>query len=37
MEIMGAPPRRLVDAASRRKMFFDTAGAPRVQPNSRGE
>ena len=36
MEIMGAPPRQMVDAASRRKVFFDANGAPRLQPNSRG-
>eukprot|EP00879_Flechtneria_rotunda_P009162 GHRR01009592.1.p1 GENE.GHRR01009592.1~~GHRR01009592.1.p1 ORF type:complete len:875 (+),score=386.54 GHRR01009592.1:541-3165(+) len=37
MEIMGLPPRHLVDAASRRKVFFDTNGAPAVVPNSRGK
>jgi dual specificity tyrosine-phosphorylation-regulated kinase 2/3/4 len=36
MEVMGTPPRHLLDAASRRKVFFDSAGAPRLQPNSRG-
>lgn len=37
MEIMGLPPRHLVDAATRRKLFFDSLGNPRIQPNSRGE
>ena len=37
MEVMGAPPRRLVDAAPRRKAFFDAAtGAPLLRPNARG-
>jgi hypothetical protein len=34
---MGAPPRALVEEASRRKMFFDSAGAPRIVANSRGK
>lgn len=37
MEAMGLPPRHLLDAATRRKVFFDSAGGPRLQPNSRGE
>ena len=37
MEVMGAPPRALVEEASRRKMFFDSAGAPRIVANSRGK
>ena len=37
MEIMGVPPRGLVDIAARRKVFFHSSGAPRVQANSRGE
>ncbi|GBF91610.1 dual-specificity tyrosine-(Y)-phosphorylation regulated kinase [Raphidocelis subcapitata] len=37
MEVMGLPPRHLLDTASRRKMFFDSGGAPRLQPNSRGK
>lgn len=36
MEVMGAPPRRLADAAPRRKAFFEADGAPRAKPNSRG-
>ena len=36
MEVLGLPPTQLVDEATRRKMFFDTAGNPRIIPNSRG-
>lgn len=37
MEIMGVPAPHLVDAASRKKVFFDASGQPSVVPNSRGE
>eukprot|EP00741_Cyanophora_paradoxa_P025736 tig00000391_g24835.t1 len=37
MEVMGLPPKSLVDASPRRKMFFDSAGNPRIVPNSRGK
>ncbi|KAF8057882.1 Dyrk2 [Scenedesmus sp. PABB004] len=37
MEAMGPPPPRLLEAASRRKTFFDASGAPTVVPNSRGK
>jgi hypothetical protein len=37
MEIMGAPPRHVIEAASRRKTFFDANNVPVVIPNSRGE
>jgi hypothetical protein len=37
MEIMGAPPHHLIDAASRKKVFFDNNNQPNVVPNSRGE
>eukprot|EP00760_Papus_ankaliazontas_P028469 PhM_4_TR372/c2_g1_i2/m.67956/K18669/DYRK2_3_4; dual specificity tyrosine-phosphorylation-regulated kinase 2/3/4 len=37
MEIMGVPPRELIDRAPRMKHFFDaTTGEPRIVPNSRG-
>lgn len=36
MEVLGAPPRRLVDASARRKAFFDNRGLPLVKANSRG-
>lgn len=37
MEICGLPPRRLVEASTRKKMFFDSQGNPRLVPNSRGK
>jgi len=37
MEVMGLPPRHLVDGASRRRQFFDSAGQPRIVANSRGK
>ncbi|GLI61096.1 hypothetical protein VaNZ11_003376, partial [Volvox africanus] len=36
MEVSGSPPKELLDAASRRKLFFDSGGNPRLQPNSQG-
>ena len=36
MEVVGLPPVSLLEAASRRKLFFDSAGNPRLQPNSQG-
>eukprot|EP01083_Nonionella_stella_P053819 142216_1 len=36
MEVFGTPPRHLLDAASRRKNFFDSDYTPRLAPNSRG-
>jgi len=37
MEIFGKPPSELVDISSRRKMFFESSGQPRIVPNSRGK
>ncbi|KAI9362970.1 kinase-like domain-containing protein [Zopfochytrium polystomum] len=37
MELLGPPPVSLVDRASRRKLFFDAHGSPRVYPNSKGK
>lgn len=37
MEIQGLPPRAMVEQASRKKMFFDSNGAPRIVANSRGK
>ena len=37
MEVLGVPPKKIVDGASRRKIFFDSHGAPRIVPNSRGK
>ena len=36
MEVLGVPPKRLVELASRKKLFFDHEGNPRIVPNSRG-
>ena len=37
MEMLGLPPRGMVEAASRKKMFFDKDCNPRIVPNSRGK
>jgi len=37
MELLGLPPRSTLEAATRRKMFFDSNGNPRIVPNSRGK
>ena len=37
MELLGLPPRSMLEAASRRKMFFDKDCNPRIVPNSRGK
>ena len=37
MEVLGTPPRHLVEAASRRRQFFDSTGQPRIVANSRGK
>eukprot|EP01064_Diplonema_japonicum_P032808 TRINITY_DN6273_c0_g2_i1.p1 TRINITY_DN6273_c0_g2~~TRINITY_DN6273_c0_g2_i1.p1 ORF type:complete len:453 (+),score=50.90 TRINITY_DN6273_c0_g2_i1:186-1544(+) len=37
MEVLGAPPAKIVQKSPRRKQFFDTSGAPRIIPNSRGK
>eukprot|EP00002_Diphylleia_rotans_P004608 TRINITY_DN1345_c0_g1_i3.p1 TRINITY_DN1345_c0_g1~~TRINITY_DN1345_c0_g1_i3.p1 ORF type:complete len:449 (-),score=68.69 TRINITY_DN1345_c0_g1_i3:383-1729(-) len=37
MEILGLPPRRMVETSSRRKIFFDGQGNPKIVPNSRGK
>jgi len=37
MEVLGLPPRALLEPATRRRQFFDSTGAPRLQPNSRGK
>lgn len=36
MELLGMPPKAMAEACSRRKHFFDSAGAPRIVANSRG-
>ncbi|KAF9584746.1 hypothetical protein BGW38_005330 [Lunasporangiospora selenospora] len=37
MEIQGVPDRRLIDRSSRKKVFFDSNGAPKVVVNSKGK
>ncbi|KAL3319901.1 Dual specificity tyrosine-phosphorylation-regulated kinase [Cichlidogyrus casuarinus] len=37
MEIIGMPPKSLLDRASRRRVFFDSKGNPRNLTNSRGK
>mmetsp|Transcript_111190 Transcript_111190/g.358970 ORF Transcript_111190/g.358970 Transcript_111190/m.358970 type:complete len:787 (-) Transcript_111190:571-2931(-) len=37
MEVCGVPPPRILEAATRIKMFFDSNGNPRLVPNSRGK
>ncbi|KAI9312238.1 hypothetical protein BX666DRAFT_2031398 [Dichotomocladium elegans] len=36
MEIQGVPEQYLVEKSTRRKHFFDSSGAPRITPNSKG-
>uniref|UniRef100_A0A7S0FKN1 dual-specificity kinase n=1 Tax=Pyrodinium bahamense TaxID=73915 RepID=A0A7S0FKN1_9DINO len=37
MEVCGVPPPRILENATRIKMFFDSNGNPRLVPNSRGK
>lgn len=37
LEVLGLPPRAMVNDCSRKKLFFDSAGNPRVVANSRGK
>ncbi|KAI9022213.1 kinase-like domain-containing protein [Phycomyces nitens] len=37
MEIQGVPDKSIIDQSSRRKLFFDTYGNPRIMPNSKGK
>ncbi|KAI7858067.1 kinase-like domain-containing protein [Circinella umbellata] len=37
MEILGVPHRYLIEQSSRRKLFFDSNGNPRIIPSSRGK
>ncbi|KAI8994611.1 kinase-like domain-containing protein [Pilobolus umbonatus] len=36
MEVQGVPASYLIEKSTRRKLFFDTDGNPRIQPNSKG-
>ncbi|KAI9366435.1 kinase-like domain-containing protein [Pilaira anomala] len=37
MEVMGLPERHLIERCSRKKLFFDSAGHPRIVANSKGK
>ncbi|KAJ3306776.1 Dual specificity tyrosine-phosphorylation-regulated kinase, partial [Blyttiomyces sp. JEL0837] len=37
MEVLGVPPESLIERGSRRKLFFDSNGIPRIFPNSKGK
>mmetsp|Transcript_55747 Transcript_55747/g.181009 ORF Transcript_55747/g.181009 Transcript_55747/m.181009 type:complete len:560 (+) Transcript_55747:1948-3627(+) len=37
MEVCGVPPPKILETATRIKMFFDSNGNPRLVPNSRGK
>jgi serine/threonine protein kinase len=37
MEVCNVPPARILESATRIKMFFDSSGNPRLVPNSRGK
>ncbi|KAI9272139.1 kinase-like domain-containing protein [Helicostylum pulchrum] len=37
MEVMGLPDRHLIERCSRKKLFFDSAGHPRIVANSKGK
>ncbi|GIY46287.1 dual specificity tyrosine-phosphorylation-regulated kinase 2 [Caerostris extrusa] len=37
MEIFGPPPASVLEAASRRRLFFDSKGVPRTLTNSKGK
>ena len=37
MEILGPPPKRLIQECTRKKTFFDQTSKPLIIPNSRGK
>ena len=37
MEVLGVPPKSILDQSTRKKMFFDSNSNPRIVPNSRGK
>jgi len=37
IEVLGPPPEAIVESSSRKYMFFDSKGEPRMIPNSRGK
>lgn len=36
MEVLGLPPKAMLDRGPRKKIFFDSLNTPRLVPNSRG-
>eukprot|EP00128_Syssomonas_multiformis_P009981 Colp12_sorted_trinity150504_noHs@31486 len=37
MELLGVPPKEVIEQSSRKKLFFDSNGQPRIVANSRGK
>jgi len=37
MEYLGEPPKELLEISTRRKLFFNSDGSPKIVPNSRGK
>lgn len=37
MEVLGLPPAEMLQMSTRKKVFFDSQGKPRIVPNSRGK
>jgi hypothetical protein len=37
IQVIGVPPRAVLEQSKRRKLFFDAANVPRIVPNSRGK
>ena len=37
MEVLGLPPKRLLEFSTRKKLFFDSNDNPKIAPNSRGK
>lgn len=37
MEVLGPPPKRMIQESTRKKAFFDAQGKPLIVPNSRGK
>ena len=37
MEYLGEPPKELLEISTRKKLFFNVDGSPKIVPNSRGK
>ena len=37
MEVLGLPSRTVLEKSTRKKLFFDSEGNPKIFPNSRGK